>query len=156
MERTAEIIINHAQVRSESTIHDQRLYVGIACTGHDSDGRTHRVGYNTQVILRRTLLRVRYRSKEVADLTITERDRCTDFYSMSIIFKSQHIMAGLPEVGAYTQSIGHSRTISWTDQNGGCGSGVGNVPGAYFMFSMQVRENNGLGRNIEFIGTESI
>src|SRR5260370_25608713 len=75
---------------------------------------------------------------------------------MSIIFKSQHIMAGLPEMGAYTQSIGHTSTISWTYQNGSCGSGAGHIPGAHFMISMQVRENNCLGRNIEFIETESI
>src|SRR5260221_14521643 len=75
---------------------------------------------------------------------------------MSIIFKSQHIMAGLPEMGTYTQSIGHTSTISWTYQNGSCGSGARHVPGAYFMISMQGREDNCLGRNIGFIGTESI
>src|SRR5260221_12484883 len=75
---------------------------------------------------------------------------------MSIIFKSQHIMAGLPEMGTYTQSIGHTSTISWTYQSGSCGSGARHVPGAYFMISMQVREDNCLGRNIEFIGTEGI
>ncbi len=79
MECAAEIVINHAQVRSKSAIQDQRFYVVIARTGHDSDGCTHRVGYNAQVILRRTLFRVSYRSEEVTDLTIAERDRCADF-----------------------------------------------------------------------------
>src|SRR5260370_32007395 len=75
---------------------------------------------------------------------------------MSRICKGQHSMAGRAEMGAYTQSIGHTSTISWTYQNGSCGSGAGHIPGAHFMISMQVRENNCLGRNIEFIGTESI
>src|SRR5258708_37086506 len=93
-------------------------------------------------MLRRTLLRISQCAKEIDDLTVTKCHRRADFNSMPKILKNKNIMTRFPKMGSYPQGLGHTRTITWTYQNGGCGSWARIIPAANFVVAFTRREDH--------------
>src|SRR5260370_11367639 len=75
---------------------------------------------------------------------------------MPKILKNKNIMTRFPKMGSYPQGLGHTRTITWTYQDGGCGSWARNIPAANFVVALQRREEYCLSRQNEIIKTENI
>src|SRR5437868_747479 len=75
---------------------------------------------------------------------------------MTIIFKGQHIMTGLPEMRRDAQDIRYITAVARTHQDGGSGLRISQVPALHLMVAVQRWKGHRFRGKTQLKGTEGI